>query len=107
MAPVAALCSMVWPQAATARAMIVTERVVTARFMTKSFQQRGLNVPRRRQFRIAVSCKTRLSGEDDDNSRDPFQSADINRTPSPCRSHESQYSNRAMHWCMMQNIQTR
>jgi c-di-GMP-binding flagellar brake protein YcgR len=88
---------MVWPQAATARAMIVTERVVTARFMTKSFQQRGLNVPRRRQFRISASCKTRLSGEDHDNSRDRFQSADINRTPSPCRSHESQYSNRAMH----------
>jgi hypothetical protein len=97
---------MVWPQAAAARAMIVTERVVTARFMTKSFQQRGLNVPRRRQFRMEASCKTRLSGEDHDNSRDRFQSADINRTPSPCRSHESQYSNRAMHWCMMQKIQT-
>jgi hypothetical protein len=97
MAPVAALCSMVWPQAAAASAMIVTERAVTARFMTESLQQRVLNVRPRRQFRIAVSCKNRPSGEDNDNSQEPFQSADINQTPAPCRSHESKYSNRSMH----------
>jgi hypothetical protein len=87
--------------------MIVTERVVTARFMTKSFEQRGLNVPRRHQFRIAAPCKNRLSGENHDNSRDTLQSDDINQTPSPCRAHESKYSNRAMNWHLMQTIQSR
>jgi hypothetical protein len=63
---------MVWPQAAAASAIIVTERVVTVRFMTKSFQQRALNVSRRRQFRMAASCNNRLSGDDHDNRRDPI-----------------------------------
>lgn len=103
-APVAALLPTVWPQAVAASAGIVTERVVTARLMTKSSQQRALNAPLRCQFRSAKPCRNRLSGHCRNNSRDSFKSVDINQTPSPCHTHESKYSNRVMHWSLVQDI---